>query len=186
MNAKIIKFSFAAFLFVGMLVQGQTTKIGYVDVPSVFNQLPEVKKSQNELETFTKQLQNSLKSQEEVLQKRYEQAEKEAPTMTDAMKQATGKELQAMNEKLQISKQDAQGQLQKKENELMKPIEEKIQKAITAVATENGYTHIFNKEMLLYHPATDDISSLVLKKMGVTPGANPAANNAPKTPATPK
>jgi outer membrane protein len=177
------------FIAWGMVSNAQTQKFGYIEIPTVFDQLPETKKAKADLEAYAKQLEKSLKDQEASLKTKYDQAEKDFPTMSETLKQATQRELQAMGEKLQIARRDAQEQLSKKENELLKPVEDKISKAIKDVASESGYTYIFNKENLLHFPPADDISTLVLKKLGVTPGAaNPTANNpnAPKTATTPK
>jgi outer membrane protein len=51
-----------------------------------------------------------------------------------------------------------------------------LQKNIDAVAEENGYTYVFNSDgggspLLLHAPKDGDISDLVLKKMGIAPGA---------------
>ena len=179
---KVLKSLLALLIFAGLSTQAQTIKLGYVDGANVFSQLPEVKKASSDLEAYGKQLQKSIQEQSANLSKRYEEYQKAtaAGTITPAMKDATEKELNAMNEKVQIMQQDAQQQMQKKQEEMMKPIEEKIQKAIHDVAKENGYTHVFNKEVLLYSVDSDNITNLVIKKLGVTPGTT-TTNTTPKT-----
>jgi outer membrane protein len=176
---------FILFLLIGYTVQAQTLKAGYIDIQNVFSQLPEAKAAQTSLETYSKQLQKSIDDKKKIFETKlkYYQDESGAGRLTPAMSQALEKELQGLQEQLQIANQDAQQQLQKKNEELMKPIEDKIQNSIKAVATEGGYTMIFGKEMLLYSLPTDDISSQVLKKLGVTPGAT--TSNQPKTPVKP-
>jgi len=184
----VLKSLVAILFFAGLSSQAQTVKLGYVDGANVFSQLPEVKKASSDLEAYGKQLQKSIKDQNDNLAKRYEEYQKAtaAGTITPAMKDATEKELNAMNEKVQIMQQDAQQQMQKKQEEMMKPVEEKIQKAIREVAKENNFTHVFNKEVLLYSLDTDNITNLVLKKLGVTPGAIVTPTpTVPKTTVTP-
>ena len=59
----------------------------------------------------------------------------------------------------------------------MEPIFVKVGKAVEAVAKENGYSFIINPQVasggdvLLYNDEKYNISTLVLKKMGVTPVA---------------
>jgi outer membrane protein len=80
------------------------------------------------------------------------------------------------------------------------PVVQKIQKAIDAVAKENAYTYIFNLDaganttpILLVAPEENNITELVLKKLGVDPSkatttAAPSANKPAATApaATPK
>ena len=172
----------AASLLMGglMTVQAQSTqKIGFVDGQYIYNQMPEVKAASTQLETYGKQLQASLKSKEEELERKYKGYMDTEGTMTDALKTATQKELQGLQEQIQIQQRDAQLSLQKKESDLLKPIEDKISKAIKDVATENGFTYILSKEQLLHFPEGDNISNLVLKKLGITP-APATTNNATK------
>jgi outer membrane protein len=73
----------------------------------------------------------------------------------------------------------AQEDLQRKQLSLVDPVLTKIQKAIDAVAEEHGYTYIFSSSggsqgIILYSKnKNENISDLVLKKLGVTPPAAP-------------
>jgi outer membrane protein len=52
----------------------------------------------------------------------------------------------------------------------LKPIIDKAKKAIEDVAKENGYTYIFDSSVgvLLYYENSDDIMTLVKKKLGLS------------------
>ncbi|MBC8111669.1 MAG: OmpH family outer membrane protein [Verrucomicrobia bacterium] len=181
MNSKKIIIALVT-IFAAIATQAQSIKVGYVDVQTVFTQLPEVKTANSTMETYKKQLEKGIEDKKKVFEQKVAKAEAEFKGMSEAMQQATQKELAGLQEQMQIASQDAQQQMQKKQGELMKPIEDKIQKAINDVAKENGFTHVLSKEMLLFSQPTDDISNLVLKKLGITPGANTATT--PKTPTT--
>ena len=78
--------------------------------------------------------------------------------------------------------------MQQRQQTALKPVLDKIQKNIDAVAEENGYAYILNSDsgsnpVLLHGPKDGDISDLILKKMGITPTqATPAPTvQAPKT-----
>jgi hypothetical protein len=45
------------------------------------------------------------------------------------------------------------------------------------VAKENGFTHVFRSEALLFAKDSDEISNIVLQKMGITPKADPTGGN---------
>ena len=96
--------------------------------------------------------------------------------MTDVVKADKEKELQAMQQSIQEFQRSAEQSLQQKQQTLLKPALDKLQKNIDAVADENGFTYVFNSDgggspLLLHAPKEGDISDLVLKKMGITPGA---------------
>ena len=90
-----------------------------------------------------------------------------------------------MQQGLQEFSSTAQQSLQQKQQSLLSPALDKIQKNIDLVANENGYTYVLNQDagsspILLHGPKENDISDLVLKKMGVTPtAAAPAPSTTP-------
>ena len=182
MNRNNIFSVFLLFLLIGYTVQAQTVKAGYIDEQAIFAQLPEFKAAQTTLETYSKQLQKSIEDKKKGFDVKLKTYQEGGETMSPAMKQALEKELTGLQEQLQIAGQDAQQQLQKKNEDLLKPIEDKVVKAIKDVATENSYTMVLRKEVLLYSVPGDDISNLVLKKLGVTPGATTSTQPKPVTP----
>ena len=151
-------------------------KIGYTDVQYVLAQMPESKQIESELKTYNTQLEAQLKSKYADYQAKGEAYQKGSATMTDVVKADKEKELQGLQQSIQEFQQSAQQSLQQKQQVLMKPALDKLQKNIDLVATENGFTYVFNSDgggspLLLHAPKEGDISDLVLKKMGITPGA---------------
>lgn len=164
-------------LGVGSTVHAQTTaKIGYVDSRAVSDKLPEVKQAYAQLTEYQKQKQNELQKEEADFQKQVEDYQKIETTMEEGMRSAKQRELQAKQEQLQLKATNAQADIQKRQQAIFDPIEKRIQQAITQVATENGYTYVLAKEVLLHSPAGDDISELVAKKLiANAPAATPNA-----------
>ena len=151
-------------------------KIGYTDVQYVLAQMPESKQIESELKTYNTQLEGQLKSKYADYQAKGEAYQKGSATMTDVVKADKEKELQGLQQSIQEFQQSAQQSLQQKQQVLLKPALDKLQKNIDLVATENGFTYVFNSDgggspLLLHAPKEGDISDLVLKKMGITPGA---------------
>jgi outer membrane protein len=89
--------------------------------------------------------------------------------MAEPVKADKQKELQDLQARIQEFQQNAESSLQKKQQALLQPIYQLIQQNIKIVADENGYTYVFNADTLLHAPEGDNISDLVLKKLGVTP-----------------
>jgi len=96
-----------------------------------------------------------------------------------------------MQQGLQEFSSTAQQSMQQKQQALLRPVLDKIQKTIDAVAAENGYTYVLNSDsgsnpVLLHGPKDGDVSDIILKKMGITPTTNAPtpSTQAPKAPST--
>jgi outer membrane protein len=164
------------FGFVALAAQAQTPqKIGHADWDYIFSQLPDAKQIDGEMKTHENQLQNQLKAKYAEYQTKLTAYNGLPVTTADAVKKDKETELTQLQENIQKFQQDAQASLQKKNTELMAPVFSKVGKAIEAVAKENGYSYIINPQLvgggdiLLYSDEKNDISVLVLKKLGITP-----------------
>jgi len=154
----------------------QPQKIGYVDMDSIFSQLPAYKQVASDLKAHTTQLEAQFKAKSSEFETKYKAYQASAATMVDAVRKDKENELAQLQENIQRFQQDAQASVQKKEADLMEPLIRKIGKAIKDVAKENGFSFIINAQLggsdvLLFTDDKFDISGLVLKKMGV--GAAP-------------
>ncbi|GAA4378130.1 OmpH family outer membrane protein [Hymenobacter koreensis] len=167
-------------------------KIGYTNVDYVLSQMPESKQIESQLKDYSTQLKNQLDTKVTEYRTKGEAYQKGAATMTDVIRADKEKELTNLQQSIQEFQQNAEQSVQQKQQQLLKPVLDKVQKTIDAVATKNGYTYVFNSDagygttpILLHGPKDGDISDLVLKEMGVTPGQNnqPAASVKPATPA---
>ncbi|MCC2546120.1 OmpH family outer membrane protein [Hymenobacter sp. BT175] len=174
----------AAVLFVTTTtaVQAQAPlKIGYTSVEYVLSQMPESKQIESDLKAYSGQLEAQLKSKYAEYQTKAKAYETGAATMPDPVKADKEKELTNLQQSIQEFQRSADQSLQQKQQTLLKPALDKLQKTIDAVADENGYTYILNSDggggspVLLHGPKDGDVSDLILKKMGVTPGAAQAA-----------
>jgi outer membrane protein len=160
-----------------------SSKIGFADVDYIFSQMPEAKQIDTELKSTQTQLKNQIDSKTQEFQKKLADYQANLNTMLDAVRQNTERELTQLQENLQKLQQDAQTSIQNKQSQLMEPVYKKVGTAIEAVAKENGYTFILNQQIggldvILYGDENNDISDLVLKKLGVTPKpATPAQGN---------
>lgn len=178
-----MRIHFVLFLcFLSITAQAQTDanppqKIGHADWEYIFSQLPESKQIENELKTHESQLQNQLKAKYSEYQTKVNALQGMPATTPDAIKKDKETEVAQLQESIQKFQQDAQTSLQKKQTELMQPVFAKVGKAIEEVAKENGYSYIISPQVLgggdilLYTDEKNNISTLVLKKLGVTPTA---------------
>jgi len=201
MNKNLVM-AFAVALLVGGLnaqAQAQTTaapattaasplKLGYTNIDYILGQTPEAKDIQNQLTIQRTQSENELKRMQKELEDKYAAYEKGAAQMTDVIRKDRETELQSLQARIQEFGRTAEQSLQTKYGQLVNPVVQKIQKAIDAVAKENAYTYVFNLDaganttpILLVAPEENNITELVLKKLGIDPTkvATPAANAAP-------
>lgn len=159
--------------------QNKPLKIGYTNVDYVVSLMPESKAVESELKTYRDQLESQYNNKVKEFQEKYAAYEKGASTMADVVRADKEKELQNMQAQIEEFQKNAETSIQKKQAALLEPVLDKVQKAINAIAEENGFTYIFNSDagygttpILLYGPEKDNVSDIVLKKLGITPPAD--------------
>lgn len=156
-------------LFVTAISASSTaqTKIGYVSADEVFASMPDVSKADSALAAFQQALADNYQEQQNELNNAYAKFVKDSASMTPAVKEAKRKDLQDRITDLQNKEQELNKTLEAQKEKELKPIREKMLKAIKAVAKENGYGHIFYKEQAIVFPEADDITARVKKKLGI-------------------
>ncbi|NML65857.1 OmpH family outer membrane protein [Hymenobacter sp. RP-2-7] len=163
----------AASLLAPRAAQAQQ-KIGFTSVEYVLSQMPESKQIESDLKTYGSQLEAQLKAKQTDFQTKLQAYQSLPNTTTPVIKADKEKELQTLQQGLQEFSQTAQQSMQQRQQTALRPVLDKIQKNIDAVADENGYAYILNSDagsspVLLHGPKDGDVSDLVLKKMGITP-----------------
>lgn len=178
MKRPIISFLFLAAAFACVAQTSVSAKTGYANVDYIFNQLPAAKQIETELKSMQTQLRTQVEAKGQELQKKYDEYNAkyhQATTTEQGARQQAEKELQTLHQNFQKFQQDAQLSLQKKQNQLVEPVYTRINKAIEDVAKENGFLFILNRQtdnldgVVLYADKSNDVSDLVLRKLGVTP-----------------
>jgi outer membrane protein len=150
-------------------------KLGYADWELIFSQMPEAKQVENALKVHSDQLRAQLDAKYKEYEAKLKAYQEGGAKMLDAVRRDKETELTQLQESMQKFQQDAQTSLQKKQSDLMAPVFDKVGKAIDAVAKENGYSYVFTAktlggdDVLLYSDDKYNVSTLVLKKMGVAP-----------------
>lgn len=158
----------AALLPLGAMAQ--TLKIGHVNSQEIIALMPEVQAMEKQIkEEGDKWEKELLKMREEYFAK-IKQFQDAQATLTESIKQARQAELADMEQRITTLNQTAQNDLSKKSQELAAPILEKVRKAISEVAAENGYTYVFDmaSQSILYTgTGSNDLSALVKKKLNL-------------------
>lgn len=167
-------------------------KIGYISTQELVSIMPETAKADSNLQQYRTALIQNAQEKQSSLESAIEKFNKDSASMSISVKDVKRGELQKMLNDLQAEDQRIQQQLQQRQQELITPINRKAFDAVQAVAKENGYSYIFEKDALLVAPPGDDVLQLVAKKMNIKVpagrGAQPTqpATTAPAKPAPAK
>jgi outer membrane protein len=164
---------FILVLFTGLTsLQAQTQpKYGHMNLGNLLEMLPDTKKANDVLKVFT----DSLGAKDEAMTKAFQEAyakleqEYNAGQLTPVQAQARQAELQKQQESIQQFEQQAQQLVNAKREEALRPILQKVDDAIKAVAQESGYLMIFDTSSgaMLFANDSDDVTALVKKKLGI-------------------
>ena len=147
-------------------------KFGHVNKQDIIQVLPDRDTAIVKLQKYQKDLEGQLDimnvEYNNKLQKYVD--DQKATTMDPLIKQSREKELTTMQQNIQQFQETAQQGMQQKQTELMQPILEKIQKAITEVGKEGGFTYIFDlatQAIAYYSPDSQDVTELVKQKLNI-------------------
>jgi outer membrane protein len=146
-------------------------KIGYLNSEAIMQQLPEAQDAQKQLDGITADWQTELTKMQTDLQHKFEEYDKKKLIMSDKRRSDVEKELQDNDRKMvdyRTAKFGTSGELFAKQNELMKPIQDKVFKAVKDVADEGGYDYVFDKSsttLLMYSNEKNDLTAKVLAKL---------------------
>ncbi len=173
-----MKYSFlwiaCAALSVAAPMYGQA-KIGYISTEAIMKQLPDAQDAQKQLDALTAGWQEELNKMQADWKKKYDEYDKKKLIMTDQRRAETERELRDLDQKMadfRNQKFGQNGELFAKQNELMKPVQDRVFKAIQDVAVEEGYDYVLDKSgeiLLMYANPKLDLTDKVLEKLKVTP-----------------
>lgn len=145
-------------------------KIAHIDLDSLIALMPESKTAQAAVQDYAKQLEQQVIAMQTELQTKYDEYEAKKKDWAEIVRASKEKELNDLNQRIQEFQQQAQADYQKKSAELSKPVYDKAKVAIDDVAKTNGYKYVLDTSMgmVIYHEPSDDILTLVVKKLGIT------------------
>lgn len=165
---------FIAFILVFSSLMGisQTAKYAYVDTEFILGKLTEYEEAQKKLNDLSDGWEKESKekyAEVEKLEKAYTQ---EKILLPEAERKKREEEIQKKRTEaieFQRVKFGVNGELFTERQKLIKPIQEKVYKAIKEVAEAGGFTFIFDiagQSNLLYADPKQNKSDAVLKKLG--------------------
>ncbi len=161
-------FAVVVLLFLAGNVFAQQ-KIGYIDSEAIMSKLPEAQDAQRQLDAQIKEWQEQLDKMEREWKSKYEDYQNRKLTMSTQKRAEVEKELADMEENIRDFRQQkfgVNGDLFKLQEEVMKPIQNKIFKAIEIVAQEEEFDYVFDISgdiIFLYTNSDYDLTNYVLE-----------------------
>jgi outer membrane protein len=147
-------------------------KFGYCNSLALLTQIPEVKQADSDLQAFQTQLTKKGQEMVKELQMKAEELQRKEQQGTISPKDLEAQTLKLKDEEEKIAKyeQEVYAKLAQKREELYKPLLEKVNNAMKDVATENGFTMVFDlsANVVLYGDPSLDVTNLVKTKLGIT------------------
>src|SRR5579863_4169107 len=169
----------AMFAFSG--TAGAQQKIGHINSLEILQSMPEFKQMNSDIEKQKASYQKAL----EGMYGDYDKKQKDLQALSndkgtpDPIIESKIQELQDLQKRIQDFESKVNDDLQKLQQEKLKPINDKYLKAVKEVAIASGYNYVIDvvSGAVAYFPeGTDDVTDLVMKKLGVTRVASaPAA-----------
>lgn len=167
---------FTFIAFTGAFAQ----RFAYVDSEYILKHMPEYASAQKQIESLSVQWQKEVDLKYQEIDRLYKAYQADQVLMTADMKKRREAEI-ADKEKtakdFQRQKFGPDGELAKKSTAIIKPIQDKMAKAIQAIAENENLDMIFDKNsevIMLYANPRYDKSADVLAKLGLKTGTAPA------------
>lgn len=158
-------------VFLSIAIQANSQKIGYINSQEILASLPEVKQANSDIEVMKTMFQKKGEDMVKELQTKYQELQKKQQTgeLAPVEIEKQSALLKLDEAKLGEFEKSSQEKIYQKSEELLKPIQERVNKAIKDVATENAFLYIFDAGMgvILYSDPTADVTKLVKTKLGI-------------------
>lgn len=150
-------------------VFAQDVKIAYVNTQDVMMAMPEIADMNKQLETLSQEYDGELKVMNEEYTNKYQAFIAQQDSLTENIRLRRMQEIQDLEQRMQQLYQTAQQAIPQKQEELLRPIQEKMMKAITDVGAENGYAYVLNAASTVLYTGNNSIDAtpLVKKKLGL-------------------
>ncbi len=148
-------------------------KIAYFDSEALIKDLPDAVDAQAQLNKLVADWQQELNKMQEEWKNKFDEYDKKKLIMTDQRRAEAERELQEMDKNIVDYRNKyfgQNGELFRKQNELMKPVQDRIFKAVQDVAKEEGYDYVFDKSgdiLLMYTNEKYNLTQKIFDKLKV-------------------
>ena len=147
------------------------TKVGYIDSKRIIDAMQDSRDAKLRLDNLVTEWQGELKVLQDSLKFIKDDYEKKKLILTDQLKQQTEAQITGLETAVtnfKVQKFGENGEYFQKHTEFMKPVQDRIFKAIETVAKDGGYDYVFDRSsdiMLLYVNENYDLTAKVIKEI---------------------
>jgi len=151
-------------------------RFGYVDSDYILKHMPDYVSAQKQLGALSDQWQKEVDSRFQEMDRMYKSYQADQVLMSADMKKRREAEIvdkEKLAKDFQRQKFGPSGELEQKSSSIMKPIQDKVAKAVQAVAEAENLDMIFDKNsevIMLYANPRYDKSADVITRLGLKPG----------------
>jgi outer membrane protein len=164
-----------AFTFIS-LSAAFAQRFGYVDSDYILKHMPEYVSAQKQLSALSDQWQKDVDSRFQEIDRLYKAYQADQVLMTPDMKKRREAEIvdkEKAAKDFQRQKFGPDGELAQRSNSVIKPIQDKVAKAVQAMAESESLDMVFDKNsevIMLYANPRYDKSAEVITRLGLKPG----------------
>jgi outer membrane protein len=172
MKKIILMFALTFFAFAGAFAQ----RIAFVDSEYILKHIPDYASAQKQLAVLSEQWQKEVDTHFQEIDRLYKAYQADQVLMTADMKKRREAEIvekEKAAKDFQRQKFGPDGELAQKSTLLVKPIQDRVAKAIQAEAEAENQDFIFDKNsevIMLYANPRYDKSAAVITRLGLKPG----------------
>jgi len=151
-------------------------RFGYVDSEYILKHIPDYVSAQKQLSVLSDQWQKEVDSRFQEIDRMYKSYQADQVLMTADMKKRREAEIvdkEKAAKDFQRQKFGPDGDLAQRSTQLIKPIQDRVAKAVQAVAESENLDMIFDKNsevIMLYANPRYDKSAEVITRLGLKPG----------------
>ena len=163
--------SVLAILFVLALgsvgLSAQTFKAGFVNSETIIKELPEAQQASADIEAMGLKIRDTLQIMQKEFESRLEDYRKQEALMSAEAKRKEEEALNSLRMRFLQYQETKTAEMQQIRENFLKPIRDKVQKAITEVAKEEKLNMVLDKAagLVLYSSDASDITFKVLDRM---------------------
>ena len=151
-------------------ISAQNLKLAHINLDELIASMPEYDSAMVKMQKFVQDLETELELLNVERNKKIEDYTKNQANWTDLVRSSREQEITGFNQRIQMFQEQAQESIQQEQGKLMQPVIEKANKAVEAVAKEQGITYVIgaNPQILIYKAVgTTDLLPAVKKHLGI-------------------
>ncbi len=148
-------------------------RFAYVDVDRILNRIPDYQNAQRELDRTADEWRQLIAQQYDEIKGMYNRYQAEQVLLSESARAQREEEIMAKEQQvreLQRQKFGPEGELFTRRQELVRPIQERVYKAIEDYATQRSYDFILDRSTLggiLYSNPRYDVTEDIMRRLGI-------------------